>query len=65
MGPTQAAPADRQRQRLGMVAAVLAAIATVFALATGGANAGTEFRTSQHMPGGYGHEAVAVAPRVR
>jgi len=51
---TEVALADRQRQRLGMVAAVLAALATMVALATGNAKADTEVRSSR-LSGGTQH----------
>ncbi|MBI5505895.1 MAG: hypothetical protein HY899_13950 [Deltaproteobacteria bacterium] len=62
MGVTEAALADRQRQRLGMAAAVLAALATIVALATGDAKARTETRSSQTLSGGYGHALAATQP---
>ncbi len=62
MGLTQAALADRQRQRLGMAAAVLAALATMVALATGDATARTESRSSRDLSGGYRHATAETQP---
>ncbi len=59
MDPTEAALADRQRQRLGMAAALLAAFATMLALAAGDATANAGLRSSQHLSGGYGHATAA------
>lgn len=65
MDLTEAALADRQRQRLGMAAAVLAALATMVALATGDATARTESRSSQNLSGGYGHAVAEAEPGAR
>lgn len=65
MEQTQLALADRQRQRLGMVAALLAALATVFALAAGDAKAKTDAGSSRHLSGGYGNAETAAVPLPR